>query len=381
MTQKVADLIIDLVRKNLPHVSSLRVVWYGGEPLLGLKWIRYLSPQFRNYCGRLRRKYEASIVTNGYLLTPDISRELTRKHSVTNVQITIDGPPETHNRRRFLRTAPRSGTYETVVNNAANAAHYFGTVLVRINVDPTNAGLQWFKPVVDDVRARAGKFAPSIQFYLGYTRVSPTEQMLCRQMAKSAFSRLQRQLDYITGLAPRQLSVREISSLLRLRLPKSGICGAANALAYVIGPKGDLYKCWNHVLNPSEAFGRLSEPINPCHPNLTKWLGLDFFGNQECVNCTFFPLCLGGCPDDFSVNKNRTLRQHQTCAIDSAEEEFSLAAWIAFKEYFGKAPGSVVLVKPRLSDRDEFSRPLRSHLHRPRSTMGARRAVKPTRER
>ncbi|HLA37155.1 MAG TPA: 4Fe-4S cluster-binding domain-containing protein, partial [Candidatus Brocadiales bacterium] len=43
MSQKTADTVYDFVLKNLKDKTSFGVCWYGGEPLLALDIIEYLS--------------------------------------------------------------------------------------------------------------------------------------------------------------------------------------------------------------------------------------------------------------------------------------------------------------------------------------------------
>lgn len=48
--------------------------------------------------------YSASIVTNGYLLTEKVAKQL-KKLNIENVQITLDGPAYIHNKRRYLKAS------------------------------------------------------------------------------------------------------------------------------------------------------------------------------------------------------------------------------------------------------------------------------------
>ena len=47
----------------------LSVGWFGGEPLLGYKTIKRLSPCFIDLCEKYQIHYQSAITTNGYLLT------------------------------------------------------------------------------------------------------------------------------------------------------------------------------------------------------------------------------------------------------------------------------------------------------------------------
>ncbi len=45
---------------------------------------------------------ESSLITNGTLLTEGIFNELMR-YNLQSIQVTIDGPPEIHNKRRPMK--------------------------------------------------------------------------------------------------------------------------------------------------------------------------------------------------------------------------------------------------------------------------------------
>ena len=75
MSDGVAEQIIAFVGRQAPHLSSLSVEWYGGEPLLCLDRIQSLTAGLK---GVLTKdcKYSAAMVTNGYFLTADVAETL-----------------------------------------------------------------------------------------------------------------------------------------------------------------------------------------------------------------------------------------------------------------------------------------------------------------
>ena len=66
--------------------------------------------------------------------------------------------------------------------------------------------------------------------------------------------------------------------------------------AYVIGPVGELYKCWHDIGNDNLIVGKVD--------NFTNWNmtliseGLvegSYLDSSECKQCSCFPICDGGC--------------------------------------------------------------------------------------
>ena len=109
MSISVQDKIIELVEKEVCHIEKLVITWYGGEPLLAMDVIELLTPRLKKICDNHNVDYSASMVTNGYLLNTDMCEKLDRCH-IEDVQITLDGDCNTHNKRRPL--ADGSGSYE-----------------------------------------------------------------------------------------------------------------------------------------------------------------------------------------------------------------------------------------------------------------------------
>lgn len=107
------------------HLNSITL--YGGEPLLARNYdiVTYIVEE------GLKRNYTFGAVTNGYDLDHYI--DLVGPGKIEWLQITVDGPPETHNRRR---THYRDGSsFEKIMHNVENVLRRGVKVSVRINTD------------------------------------------------------------------------------------------------------------------------------------------------------------------------------------------------------------------------------------------------------
>jgi uncharacterized protein len=80
-------------------------------------------------------------------------------------------------------------------------------------------------------------------------------------------------------------------------------CVAQRIFDYVIGPEGELYKCWSDVGKPEFIVGNImNNYVNS--ELLTKYLkSVDPFESSICRNCFFFFVCGGGCPNQRLKNK------------------------------------------------------------------------------
>lgn len=129
--------LMNFIKSHLDGVKNINVTWFGGEPLLGMSVIESLSEQIIALCEEKELQYQAGIITNGYLLTPENAEKL-KKYNVRYAQVTVDGPKEIHNERR--PTVNGQGTYDVIMNNLKSICGILH-VHLRINVDIKNIEL------------------------------------------------------------------------------------------------------------------------------------------------------------------------------------------------------------------------------------------------
>lgn len=64
-----------------------------------------------------------------------------------------------------------------------------------------------------------------------------------------------------------------------------------------MGPKGELYQCWEDVGNPDMVIGNIHEDDPITNPVLQARysIGTDAYNDAECRECNVLPICGGGC--------------------------------------------------------------------------------------
>lgn len=129
MSTEIQQAIVKYVKKR-DFITDLSVTWYGGEPLLCMDIIEHLTKEFLS----LGKRYNADIVTNGYLLSIDVFRQL-QKLKVYTIQITLDGLAETHNKRR--PHANTNNSFEQIINNLDTIIPIKENtdISIRVNID------------------------------------------------------------------------------------------------------------------------------------------------------------------------------------------------------------------------------------------------------
>lgn len=279
MSEKTQDQLIDFVQQYLPFISSFRVVWYGGEPLLAMHIIEKLSKVFMDLSDENHVNYSASIVTNGYLLTPEIADQL-RALNVNHMQITLDGAAEDHDKRRFLKGG--LPTFDRIIENLCAAKdHLPDDISIRINADRHN--IDRVDNVVKIIREKGleGKVYPYIAMVENRNNAYNDNSCLhTNRFSQYEFDFImQNKLDIVSH-TPQQLG---------------NYCGADSSSSFVINADGKIYKCWNEMGIESCSIGNLEEGVKEC-ALLHSYLLYDATADPECSTCKFLPVCMGGCP-------------------------------------------------------------------------------------
>ena len=133
MRGDVMEAVLGVLDSQLERINSFQVTWFGGEPLVGKAAPRAVRRVHRTF-DAADVSYTAMVITNGYLLDEDMCRDL-RDRRVGAVQVSLDGPPEIHDRMRPL--ANGDSTFWRIVKNLHHAVDYF-SISVRMNVDVGN---------------------------------------------------------------------------------------------------------------------------------------------------------------------------------------------------------------------------------------------------
>jgi uncharacterized protein len=127
---------------SLKKYSSLDIVWYGAEPLMGINSIRNLSNQLIKLCKEEKISYNASMITNGLNLNEKNFNDLVSNMKVKSFQITIDGVKETHDISRHTKKG--KPTFDVIMDNVFNAVNNpvytkeKALISIRVNVHKEN---------------------------------------------------------------------------------------------------------------------------------------------------------------------------------------------------------------------------------------------------
>src|SRR3989337_4111825 len=119
MTDETEAAIKKWLASQVPKYKFIMLHWFGGEPLLGYQRVLSISRHVQKIALGSGVSFVIHITTNGYLLNRQRIKELIDS-GIYDFQITIDGPPETHDKLRVLRNG--KGTFKRLFKNINNLA-------------------------------------------------------------------------------------------------------------------------------------------------------------------------------------------------------------------------------------------------------------------
>lgn len=282
MSEQTAAHLVEFIKKKLdPNKQSLIVDFYGGEPLLSIDLIKSISRSLKTFAESRGAEFKFSLITNGTLLNRRTAKELVDL-GLDRVKITLDGPPETHDRYRPFKTG--SGSFAAIIRNIKETWD-LAEIAIGGNFDRTTySKFPALFGALDEAdltpeKISAIKFDPISS--IPEANLSPT--------------------DYKKGcMSNWEPWLHEAGNYLREHILKRGyytpkpqplFCSIENRDAFVVNYDGDIYKCPAFIGQRDYVVGNLKTGI--C--DYTETYRLDTWKNEDCRECEYLPLCFGGC--------------------------------------------------------------------------------------
>ncbi len=291
MSSQTQTHIYKLMKLHKPKTFS--VVWFGGEPLLALNTIMSLSDTFISYSTKHNVSYSSTIITNGFLLSSDVAKQLVKAH-INHIQITIDGDQTAHDRTRVLKNG--KGSYKKILSNLEALSAFDFNVSLRINVDQHNKDSIY--NLCEDLKNL--KLPNKLSIYPEHIHIDPSNH---DQKANPLQSNdyYNKHLEILTTLKK--------YSFYSFQPPKlaCSTCSANHKYSYMIGPKGELYTCWEDFGDPAKVIGHLNSSVIMNQSYIDQYMTFNPVDDPKCGSCTVMPLCMGGCA------KERLIKNEPQC--------------------------------------------------------------------
>ena len=283
----IEEEVFSFLEYKIKETKNLSVAWFGGEPLLCFDVIEHFSSRIIDLTSKYGVSYTASLTTNGYYLSsiPNIIDRLKKCH-IDSFQITLDGAPEDHNQTRRLKNGGR--TFDKMLEGIELLYDKHFNISVRINISKKNyKNLNRLFDILED------KGLKDLKIYFGqlidYSDTDHPEVYFNQEEYAKV--------------------VEELYSLLRKRKFKYGLddhypvnarpCIANRIDSVVIDCFGNIYKCRSQVGEFEKRIGNVCELNDQTVDEAMReinWFEWSPFQYDECRECIYLPLCMGGCP-------------------------------------------------------------------------------------
>jgi uncharacterized protein len=269
---------------------------FGGEPLMD-------SPAHHDRVGRLmagaaERGMGVAVVTNGYDVEAFLP--LLSGGSVREVQVTLDGPPEIHDRRRVLHNG--LGTFARVAAGIDALVAAQIPVNLRVVVDREN--LPALPALARLAEERGWLNHPESAFKTQIGRNYELFGCASRQGREQLFDRLELWTAYL-ALAeahpelgrfhqPRLHGMRHLAENGEWPLATFDSCPAAKK-EWAFAPDGGLYGCTATVGHQKHRLGSYAPSIERDEAAIARWRERNVFSIPACQTCSMASVCGGGC--------------------------------------------------------------------------------------
>lgn len=286
MTEEVRKGVIKWLGKNIPSHKVLLLNWFGGEPFLSPDDIFSITAFVKDKCKEHNVHLLTNITTNGYLLTAGIIQKLILME-MFSYQITVDGPPETHNKTRILKSG--KGSFERVYDNILALVRANNSVRISLRVNYNHNNIYAIPKLLhifpQDIRSQLRVVFEPI---FGEQELCATKNMECDEISRA-----------ITGYYDLAESLGYDIRLGGIGVGKLFYCYAERENQYIVDYKGDVFKCSVTDFSSSKRVGAIDDEGDFIRDeaNWAEWFGLSPF-DPNCQDCAFLPLCMGGCRKD-----------------------------------------------------------------------------------
>lgn len=282
---KDLDAIIEFIRHSIENNDNLQrfwIKWFGGEPGLEIEIIKYISKKVKEICEVRNVTFDALIVSNGLVLTPNVIDDLVSRCNINTAQITVDGTPEIYS----LMKGVSEECFDKVIDNISYMSNY---MRVNININISKQNTKEVYELIEYFSKQKNINKKNIRIYL-----SMIYKYTDRINADQLFNEDEYQL-FLTNLF-KYIEEKNLLKLFEFKLPcrRYSYCSSMQVNTLCIGPKGNLYRCETNIGHEEYKIGTCTDGR---FYNEIDWEYVSNPLRDKCKKCKILPICAGGCRD------------------------------------------------------------------------------------
>jgi uncharacterized protein len=292
LNHQITDAFFRLLEQNFSQRRKY-VTLFGGEPLMGSSFYKTEIEYFISKCKSSH--LDLAIVTNGYHLGDYL--DILAPSFVREIQITIDGTEEVHNKRRRLKKND-GPTFNTIADNVDACLACNIPVNLRVVIDKGN--INNLPLLADFAIAKGWTRHPLFKTQIGRNY----ELHYCQAGSAGLFDRLTlyQELYRLIKIYPHIAEFHKPSySIMKFlhengELPKAlfDACPACKT-EWAMDYTGNIYSCTATVGKPGESLGKFHPDIQMDADKIKIWQQRDVLHIPQCRECNLQLVCGGGC--------------------------------------------------------------------------------------
>jgi uncharacterized protein len=280
---------------KLHKVKTVQLSFAGGEPTLVVPLMEMFQDQLLEELKGTDIKLNTAVLSNGTILNQRLLSFLKRPN--TGIGISLDGYGSNHDTFRVFKNS-KKGSWDTIIRNIE--------ILRENSIKPT---------IMATISRETSETLPllvkwiyenKLKTHLGIVqelnctsdcdsqRLHDDYRMLCNTM-KEAFERTFVELEDPDLIVDLRIDL-EIGEL-HFEYPANGVsCGIGKSYV-VIKPNGYIVRCPTYIdesgIPPSNDLLSSCRESFKYSPSQRSYESLE----EDCLNCQWFPVCAGGCPE------------------------------------------------------------------------------------
>jgi len=273
---------------------------FGGEPLLPSanagKTIEYLLNE------ATKRGIDTAIVTNGFALSEYVP--VLKKYRIREVQVTLDGMEEIHNKRRPLKNS--GPTFDKIVMGIDAALENKISINLRVVIDKEN--LQELVELSKFAVSKSWTDSPFFKTQLGrnyelhYCQSSQSKLFTRLEFYEAIFSLIEKNPEILEFHKPAFSISRFLFDNGETPAPLFDDCTGCKT-EWAFDYTGKVYPCTATVGKKGEEVGSFYPIIVKNDDRIDEWKERDVTTIKECKTCSLQLACGGGCA---SIAKNNS---------------------------------------------------------------------------
>ncbi len=316
MEEEIAKKTLDWFVNQAVESKTLNLHLFGGEPLMNVDLVKFIVYYSKNIEEKFDKKIYINICTNGTILNDELLKLI--KDNEIGMQISIDGPPEIHD--KYRPTSDGGSSYKLIKENLGKLfeALNVNSIIPRATISPNDIEINKVVEHLLDIGFKSVFFIPAMgcnNFSIKLEDVDKVKEEY-NLLTKKFIDHIREEKQYnvfplITEIDAVGKGIRRIYG-----------CGAGIGFASV-DIHGDIYPCMRFTNRTEYRLGTVENGFDISQRE--KFFNRTVYNREKCKDCWARFLCGGACISiPTESGKNLEAYAEETCEVSKHIAKLSM---------------------------------------------------------